>query len=51
LINLARQTGVTAKQSSVYYTFDASKAIDGNTDGNFAGESCTHTNAETNPWW
>ena len=29
----------------------ASKAVDGNTDGNFPKGSTTHTNQEKNPWW
>ncbi|EDO35302.1 predicted protein, partial [Nematostella vectensis] len=30
----------------------ASRAVDGNTDGDFnRGRSCTHTDAHTNPWW
>ena len=29
----------------------ASRAIDGNTNGDFGVESTTHTNNETDPWW
>ncbi|XP_060134164.1 uncharacterized protein LOC118089696 [Zootoca vivipara] len=50
--NLAR--GRPACQSSIYshpIIPSASKAIDGNCDGNFFHGSCTHTNAEKEPWW
>jgi hypothetical protein len=47
--------GKTATQSSTYsHSVNpiASKAVDGNTDGNFdSGASTTHTNEEENPWW
>ncbi|XP_048576426.1 fucolectin [Nematostella vectensis] len=39
-------------QSSLYHQEGvASHAVDGNRDGNYGNWSCTHTNAETNPWW
>lgn len=41
----------TASQSSTDYSAPASRAIDGNTDGNFANNSVTHTLTEANPWW
>ena len=41
-----------AKQSSTAYDGPARLAIDGNTDGNFAGaHSTTHTETSTDPWW
>ncbi|PQO44814.1 DUF1553 domain-containing protein [Blastopirellula marina] len=41
-----------ATQVSVDYDSPATKAIDGNTDGDFfGGMSTTHTKSETNPWW
>ena len=40
-----------ATQSSTDYSGEASRAIDGNTDGNFANNSVTHTLEEANPWW
>jgi hypothetical protein len=46
--NLA--AGRIAAQSSTYAP--ASRAVDGNTDGDFFHASVTHTwGAETNPWW
>ena len=47
--NLARQ-GV-ASQSSTGFEGDASRAIDGNRDGNYAANSVTHTAVSTSPWW
>jgi hypothetical protein len=47
--NLAR--GKPAKQSSTYQRADASRAVDGNTDGRFSWKSVTHTNANTQAWW
>ncbi|XP_027141984.1 fucolectin-7 [Larimichthys crocea] len=42
-----------ATQSDRYYDAfgAASNAIDGNRDSNFHAGSCTHTAAQTNPWW
>jgi len=48
--NLARWK--TATQSSTEYSGDASKAIDGNTNGNFFwSRSVSHTDYEQNAWW
>ena len=48
--NLA--VGKAATQSSTSdSTTGASKAVDGNTDGNFNDGSVTQTNFESNPWW
>lgn len=47
--------GKPATQSSTYTGGDgtgpAARAVDGNTDGQFANGSVSHTNAESNPWW
>ncbi|XP_071955155.1 uncharacterized protein [Antedon mediterranea] len=42
-----------AEQSSTHNSgANAHRAIDGNTDGNFKGNTCTHTaDASNNPWW
>lgn len=45
-----------ATQSSTFDTAafgpaSAAKAIDGNIDGDFSGNSVTHTNAQSQPWW
>ena len=40
-----------ATQSSTAWGGDAPRAIDGNTDGNWGGNSVTHTNGTFNPWW
>ncbi|KXX71288.1 discoidin domain-containing protein [Flammeovirga sp. SJP92] len=41
-----------ASQSSTDYGGSASRAIDGNTNGNWANNSVTHTSPnENNPWW
>lgn len=47
--------GKTATQSSTYTggggPGPAARGVDGNTDGNFANGSVTHTNTEADPWW
>ena len=46
--------GKPATQSSTipyFATVAASNAVDGNTDGNFADGSVSHTNSEANAWW
>ncbi|MEM6964782.1 MAG: discoidin domain-containing protein, partial [Bacteroidota bacterium] len=49
-VNLA--LGGTATQSSTGFSGVASRAIDGNTNGNYSGgNSVTHTNNEANAWW
>ncbi|MGK0363328.1 MAG: hypothetical protein ACI85O_000373 [Saprospiraceae bacterium] len=41
-----------ATQSSTNYSADASRATDGNTDGNFWGtQTCSATGWEVQPWW
>ena len=41
----------TASQNSTAWGGVASRAVDGNTNINWSGGSCTHTNEEANPWW
>ena len=48
-INLAR--GKMATQSSTSYGGAASRAVDGNTDGNHYNGSVSHTGNQKNPWW
>jgi hypothetical protein len=46
--------GKPATQSSTfpgYPSANASSAVDGSTDGNFANGSVTATNLDSNPWW
>lgn len=40
-----------ASQSSTALNASASRAVDGNTDGDFYHNSVTHTNNEYEPWW
>ena len=40
-----------ANQSSTTNNGDASRAIDGNTNGSYSGNSVTHTAAEDGAWW
>jgi hypothetical protein len=49
--NIAK--GKRAKQSSNYSSTlgQASKAVDGNTSGNWSIRSVTHTKTSVNPWW
>jgi len=41
----------TATQSSTDWSAPASRAVDGNTDGNFSNGSVTHTLVENQAWW
>jgi hypothetical protein len=41
----------TATQSSTNWSAPASRAVDGNTDGNFSNGSVTHTQVENQAWW
>ena len=43
--------GKRVSQSSTAYDGFASKAVDGNTDGNFGNQSVTHTDFQSKPWW
>ena len=47
--NLAQ--GKTAKQSSTYQDFVASRAVDGSANKYNAGKSCTHTEKDAGAWW
>ncbi len=49
ITNVAK--GKTAIQSAVAYGGAASRAVDGNTDGNYNAGSVTHTAGDPNPWW
>ncbi|XP_078666825.1 fucolectin-like isoform X2 [Branchiostoma floridae x Branchiostoma belcheri] len=40
-----------ATQSSTALGGVASRAVDGNRFSRFSGNSCTHTQTESNPWW
>ena len=40
-----------ASQSSTAFNGEASRAIDGNTNGNYNDDSVTHTDSEANAWW
>jgi len=48
-INLA--LGKPATQSSIFAGYDASRAVDGNTNGDFGVGSVAHTNADPQAWW
>ena len=41
----------TAIQSSTAYGGVASRAVDGNTDGDWSQNSVTHTSSTEHPWW
>ena len=49
--NLAKHK--RASQSSNRFTDqgDASKAVDGNTNGHWSSRTCTHTTDDLYPWW
>ena len=40
-----------AKQSTTAYKGQASRAVDGNTNPDYFGASCTHTQIELGAWW
>jgi hypothetical protein len=48
-INLA--LGKPVQQSSTDYGGDVRRAVDGNTDGNYGGNSVSHTAGQAQPWW
>lgn len=50
-LNTNAAAGKKATQSSTYGGAVASRAVDGNTDGNFDHRSVSHTAKETKPWW
>ena len=43
--------GKRVSQSSTAYDGFASKAVDGNTNGDFGNQSVTHTDFQSKPWW
>ncbi|XP_077096490.1 uncharacterized protein LOC143747552 [Siphateles boraxobius] len=43
--------GATAVQSSIFNQGGAQKAVDGNRNPLFSQGSCSHTNADRDPWW
>ncbi len=49
LVNLAK--GKSARQSTTAFSGVASRAVDGNTQGNYHKGSVTHTHHTNNPWW
>ena len=51
LVNLARKAGTVASQSTTCWDGEASRAIDGNTNGQYGGNSVTHTCQEEAGWW
>ena len=50
-INWSREAGAQASQSSTGWGGAASRAIDGNTSGNYNHNSVTHTADGTDNWW
>ena len=51
VINLARRPNAAVSQSSTCWNGSATRAVDGNTNGAWAGSSVTHTCREEKPWW
>lgn len=43
--------GKRVSQSSTAFGGDASRAVNGKTDGDFGHQSVTHTNFQSKPWW
>ncbi|KAK7125199.1 hypothetical protein R3I94_019288 [Phoxinus phoxinus] len=43
--------GATAVQSSTWGGAGAQRAVDGNRDSIWSGGSCSHTDADRDPWW
>ena len=43
--------GKTTSQSSTGYEGDATRAVDGNTDGKYTNNSVTHSASSLQPWW
>ncbi len=50
-INLAQGLGASASQSGIYQSAAASRAVDGNTDGNYFHNSVSITGNQTYAWW
>ncbi|KAL7542580.1 hypothetical protein ACHAXR_011906 [Thalassiosira sp. AJA248-18] len=49
--NIARGANAVASQSSLCWGGVPNRAIDGNTNGHWSGNSIQHTCDESNPWW
>jgi hypothetical protein len=49
--SLILSTGKPTSQSTTGFDGASSRAVDVITDGNYGTKSCTHTNAEADPWW
>ena len=49
--NLSRKVGTVASQSTTCWNGAASRAIDGNTNGQWGGNSVMHTCQEAAAWW
>ena len=43
--------GKPTSQSSTLSTSSSSLAVDGNTDGEYRGGSCSHTDTDDQPWF
>lgn len=50
-LNLARQAGVQATQSSTCWNGHPWRAVDGNTNGNWGSNTITHTCGGGDQWW
>ena len=50
-VNLALNKTATQSSTLVPGQTNASNAVDGNTDGNYADGSLSHTNDDANAWW
>ena len=44
-------TGLTPTQTSVHGGGVPERAVDGDTNGNWGGNSCTHTSSSNDTWW
>ena len=42
---------MSTSQSSVAAEGVSGRAVDGNSDRDYRGKTCTHTTRTTNPWW
>ena len=43
--------GKSTSQSSIDYSGESSRAVDGDSNGQYRADSITHTKSETQPWW
>lgn len=51
VVNLARRPNIAVSQSTTCWSGPASRAVDGNTNGLWAGNSVTHTCEGEPAWW